>query len=666
MNIQNLSSGTSASSDVVATADNGNESTNYVDMGINGSNYNGGVMGAANDSYLYNMGQNFLIGTGIANKSLVFMTGGTSQTSNERMRLDGSGNLGIGLTNPSNRLSVTATSNPLFLGGLITGSAADSVLTVSNGVIRRNSANALAWSLAGNAGTSPASNFIGTTDAQSLVVKVNNTQMARFDQNAVTLGLAATTNNSTYSAAIGRNAAIGYNHSDAYAFGTDAAVNASNSFAIGNAALTNGTNSFAIGNGARANNSGSLAIGSAATTAYSISDAIAIGSNATSNASNSIAIGSNGTAAGKTVTNAANAIAIGTTVVNNSSNAIAIGTATTIAYSVSNSIGIGNAVNVNGGNGIAIGNGSAIGTISNGLAVGSGASVSGSGNGSTAIGYNATATQPNEIILGDRTNTAVSVGIGTEAFSSANREKLLVDAGTSASVNAIVGRGNNNNYLQLNIQNQNGGAVASSDVVATADNGNETQNYVDLGINSSGYSATGILGGANNAYLYTTGNDFVIGNSTNNKSLIFYTTTGGANTERMRITASGLVPGQDNVYSLGTNPARWSAVWSVNGTIQTSDRRLKTNINPLRYGLKEVLALQPVTYDWKDKSGSDKVGLIAQDVKKIVPGVVSGDETKETLGLNYAELVPVLINAIKEQQQQINQLKSELEGLKRK
>jgi len=101
LNIQNLSSGTSASSDVVATADNGSETANFVDMGINGSNYSGGVMGAANDAYLYNLGQNLLIGTGAASKSLVFMTGGTSQATNERMRIDGSGNVGIGTNAPN-------------------------------------------------------------------------------------------------------------------------------------------------------------------------------------------------------------------------------------------------------------------------------------------------------------------------------------------------------------------------------------------------------------------------------------------------------------------------------------------------------------------------------------------------------------------------------------
>ena len=348
LNIQNLSNGSNASSDVVATADNGNETSNYVDMGINGSANTSGIMGAANDAYLYNLGGNFLVGTGTASKSLVFMTGGTTQSSNERMRIDGSG----------------------------------------------------------------------------------------------------------------------------------------------------------------------------------------------------------------------------------------------------------------------------------------------------------------------------SVGIGASTFNVANPEQLLVDAGVTSSVNAIVGKGTINSYLQLNIQNLSNGASSSSDVVATADNGNETTNYIDMGINSSAYTATGILGGINNAYLYTTGNDFVIGNSTNNKSLIFYTTASSTNTERMRITSAGLIPGQDNVYTIGNTTNRWSAVWSANGTIQTSDIRLKTNIEPLTYGLKEVLQLRPVSYDWKDNSGKNKIGLIAQEVKKIVPQVVIGDETKENLGMNYAELVPVLINSVKELQAQIDEMKKTISELK--
>ena len=92
--------------------------------------------------------------------------------------------------------------------------------------------------------------------------------------------------------------------------------------------------------------------------------------------------------------------------------------------------------------------------------------------------------------------------------------------------------------------------------------------------------------------------------------------------------------GQDNDYSNGNTTNRWSEVWAANGTIQTSDIRLKKNIQPLTYGLKEVLRLQLVSYDWKDNSGKNKIGLIAQDVKKIITQVVIGDEEKENPGMN--------------------------------
>lgn len=136
------------------------------------------------------------------------------------------------------------------------------------------------------------------------------------------------------------------------------------------------------------------------------------------------------------------------------------------------------------------------------------------------------------------TNTG-NVGIGTSTFNGTNPEKLLVHAGTTSSYNLINAKGSINNYLQLNIQNLSSGTAASSDIVATANNGTESVNFVNLGINSSGYSSTGVLGGANNAYLYSTGSDFVIGNSIADKNLLFF--TGGSNTtnERMRIDGNG-------------------------------------------------------------------------------------------------------------------------------
>lgn len=254
------------------------------------------------------------------------------------------------------------------------------------------------------------------------------------------------------------------------------------------------------------------------------------------------------------------------------------------------------------------------------------------------------------------------VGIGTATFNSTNPEKLLVDAGFTSSYNVISGKGTINNYLQLNIQNNSNGASASSDVVATANNGNETVNYVNMGINSSGYSGTGLLAGTNKAYLFATGNDFVIGNASVNKQLIFFTGGTGDANEIMRMNSLGIQPGADNMYALGKNGARWSEVWSANGVIQTSDARLKTNIHELPYGLKELMLLRPVAFNWKGQLSTGKVGLIAQEVKKIIPEVVIGNEKTEFLGMNYAELVPVLINAIKELKEEVDALKRKLEG----
>jgi hypothetical protein len=139
-----------------------------------------------------------------------------------------------------------------------------------------------------------------------------------------------------------------------------------------------------------------------------------------------------------------------------------------------------------------------------------------------------------------RINGSGDVAIGATSWDATNPEQLLVDAGTTSSFNVISGKGTINNYLQLNIQNKSNGSAASSDVVATADNGNESVNYIDMGINSSAYSSSGILAGVNNAYLYSTGNDLVFGNATSGKDVIIFTGGTATTNERVRATANGI------------------------------------------------------------------------------------------------------------------------------
>jgi len=278
-----------------------------------------------------------------------------------------------------------------------------------------------------------------------------------------------------------------------------------------------------------------------------------------------------------------------------------------------------------------------------------------------------------------------SVGIGASSFDGSNPEKLLVDAGTtgsSAFQNVIVGYGNTNSYAQFNIQNTSSGGQASTDIVATADNGTESTNYVDLGINSGSYSngASSLLNGANNAYLYNKGQDFVIGNASSSKSIIFFTGGDASSNEKFRINSSGVVlnsamtfssagvssdilPSASATYNLGSSTKRWNNVYSSN-ILNVSDARLKENITGVHYGLAEVLKMRPVQYNWRESDERDtKIGFLAQELRHVIPEVVVGDESKETLAVNYTEIIPLLVKAIQEQQQQIEQLKKRVTAL---
>lgn len=138
LNIQNRAATDSASSDIVASNDAATEAINYIDMGINSSgNTSTGVLGGVNTGYLYSTGNDFAIGNATSGRTLNFFTGGTASV-NERMRIDGAGNVGIGLSNPSYKLSVLAT-NPLYLSGVQAGTntSADSILTITNGVVKK-------------------------------------------------------------------------------------------------------------------------------------------------------------------------------------------------------------------------------------------------------------------------------------------------------------------------------------------------------------------------------------------------------------------------------------------------------------------------------------------------------------------------------------------------
>jgi hypothetical protein len=420
LNIQNSNAGTGASSDVVATADNGSETTNYVDMGINSSANTSAVMGGINDSYLYNIGQNFLIATGTAAKSLVFMTGGTTQSTNERMRIDGNGNVGIGTASPIAALHVVKSNS----GG--------NVLTLQN------------------------------------------------------------------------TSASGFSSADFYS--------SSN--------VLSGT--FGYGNGS-------------ASAPFTGRDYFNIYGNDF--------ILSNGVASPFFVQGSTNNVGMNTTTPTEK-----LDVAGNIRFS--GALMPGNAAGTSGNFLMSSGSGLTPTWIDPSAYLASLSWLQDGNNVASTKNLGTTSNFDLPIITNNTEQMRITktgdVGIGTSTFSVANPEQLIVDAGTNASSafqNVIVGKGNTNSYAQLNIQNTYSAAAnsASSDVVATSDNGNESVNYIDMGINSGTNTTSGIYGSANTAYLYSTGNDFAFGNATASKNLLFFTGGTATGNERMRINGSGNV-----------------------------------------------------------------------------------------------------------------------------
>lgn len=121
------------------------------------------------------------------------------------------------------------------------------------------------------------------------------------------------------------------------------------------------------------------------------------------------------------------------------------------------------------------------------------------------------------------------------------------------------------------------------------------------------------------------------------------------------VSSSAVMP-PDNVFSMGASSFRWTAVWAVNGTIQTSDRREKTDIQPETLGLDFINRLRPDSFQWKATDAANAGvhhGLIAQDVQQALDGTgFAGLHTptsdKDRFGLNYDELTGPMVLAIQQ------------------
>jgi hypothetical protein len=125
----------------------------------------------------------------------------------------------------------------------------------------------------------------------------------------------------------------------------------------------------------------------------------------------------------------------------------------------------------------------------------------------------------------------------------------------------------------------------------------------------------------------------------------------GSTPVRFLLTASGAL-------SIGSSFSAGSNITSGGDITANSDIRLKTNVQTIENALNKTLQLRGVTFD---KDGKHSLGVIAQEVREILPEVVleAADEAK-TLSVAYGNMVGVLIEAIKELNAKVEDLQNQL------
>jgi hypothetical protein len=220
---------------------------------------------------------------------------------------------------------------------------------------------------------------------------------------------------------------------------------------------------------------------------------------------------------------------------------------------------------------------------------------------------------------------------------------------------------------------------------------------VDGAIFSTASRTVGIANALNLDYSGT--DSRMVGNGPNTStkgSLIFSLSSsdGSVYADAMRITATGTigmgtdtpaqaleVTGKVQVDTFGS--ATSTSVCELSGVLSScsSSMRYKENVKAASFGLKEVLAMRPVTFKWKGRDEQD-FGLVAEDVEKINPlfvtykqertyEFVKGKSERQAIdgerhleGVKYPQLTAVLVKAVQEQQAEIATLQHEVAALK--
>jgi hypothetical protein len=134
---------------------------------------------------------------------------------------------------------------------------------------------------------------------------------------------------------------------------------------------------------------------------------------------------------------------------------------------------------------------------------------------------------------------------------------------------------------------------------------------------------------------------------------------------------AGVVVIEDNAGLVGVGTSAPAYKLDVNGSLRcysftnSSDARLKANVAPLNNALDSITRLRGVTFEWNDAARRNtdlptgpQIGFIAQEVERVLPQLVSTDGAG-LKSVAYVNVVPVLVEAVKQQQKQFDAYKSD-------
>ena len=261
-----------------------------------------------------------------------------------------------------------------------------------------------------------------------------------------------------------------------------------------------------------------------------------------------------------------------------------------------------------------------------------------SGVTSTAIGNNSTASGETSIAMGFETeatdSASIAMGYQTTSTGGASTAMGFITTASGFGSTSIGYKTTASGYGSTSIGYQTTASGNSSTAIGKNTIASDFGSLVIGQYNLIGSTVTNSATETN--YANTA---FVIGNGTasNAKSDAFKVMVNGNTTVGNDLTVSGDI-------------------------VVSSDARLKANIVSLGSTLAKLLLIDGKSYTMK-KDGKQKIGVLAQDIQKVFPELVTTDD-KDMLAVNYQGLVPVLINALKEQQSEIDIYRKEVSELK--